>query len=133
MRRGLPTELSRLLTADVVLCHHEAAESPAQYQLWIFRHPHGAYLDLPVQAPSKGRSRRGERRHLHEGGGPERHELPTSVLERMLAAKAPWVEPGRSQPDVCRFTHWASGDAEYQVREIVTDRGWFASVEQFHR
>lgn len=59
--------------------------------------------------------------------------LPASVLERVLAAKAPWVEPGRSQPDVCRFTHWTRGDAEYQVREIVTDRGWIATVEQFRQ
>ncbi len=31
MRRELPAELSRLLPADVVLCHQETAESPAQH------------------------------------------------------------------------------------------------------
>jgi hypothetical protein len=131
MRRGLPTELSRLLPADVVQCHHEAFESPAPYQLWIFRHPHGSYLDFPVQASREGRSRPVERRHLKKGAQPERHELPASVLTRILAAKAPWVEPGRSRRDVCRFTHWSKGEAEYRVRELVTDRGWFASVEEF--
>jgi hypothetical protein len=31
-----------------------------------------------------------------------------------------------------RFTHWTlAGGSEIQIREIVTDRGWFASIEVF--
>jgi hypothetical protein len=116
MRRELPEPLSRLLPPDVVECCHETAQSPATYQLWIFRRPGGSWLDFPKKL-----------------AGRERHDLPAQILEGMLAAKAPWLAPGRLQSTTCRYTHWTNGDTAYQIREIVTDRGWFASVEEFRR
>lgn len=116
LRRELPDELARLLPAAAIECHRESANSPGPYTLRIFRCPEGRWLEFPAGLP-----------------GLERHDLPASVLGRILAAKARGLEVGTPRGEVCRFTHWRRGDAEFQVREIVTDRGWFATVEQFGR
>lgn len=116
MRRDLPEELARLLPADVIECHRESATAPAPYTLRIFRRPGGTWLEFPKKLP-----------------GLERHDLPARVLEGLLAAKVPGLDAGRPRSGVSRFTHWSRGNVEYQVREIVTDLGWFASVEQFGR
>lgn len=116
LRRELPDELARLLPGTAVECHRESAGVPGPYTLRIFRCPGGDWLEFPAGLP-----------------GLERHDLPASVLGRTLAAKVPGLEVGTPRGEVCRFTHWGLGAAEFQVREIVTDRGWFATVEQFGR
>ncbi len=116
MRGELPAELSRLIPDDAILSHAEAIDSPTTYRLWIFRDPGGTWLDFPGELP-----------------GFERHELPGSVLDGLLAAKRPGLERGDLRDRACRFAHWLGADAEFQVREAVTDRGWFASVEQLPR
>lgn len=112
----LPPELAGLIPPGATLCHSEAVDSPAAYRLWIFRDPEGAMLEFPDGLP-----------------GFERHDLPGSILDGFLGAKAPRLERGNLRGQACRFTHWAGGGAEYQVREAMTDRGWFATVEQLPR
>jgi hypothetical protein len=113
MRRSLPKEVDSLMPGDAILCHQESGEKPMAYSLWIFRGPGKDYLALSEELPGK-----------------ERHNLPEGVLGRVFASKAPWVETGQATSGECRYTHWKRGEVEYQVREMITDRGWFASVEQ---
>ena len=50
---------------------------------------------------------------------------------QILRSRLPSLAPGAPTEPRCRFTHWRLADgAEVQVREVVTDRGWFASVER---
>ena len=116
MRLDLPDDLARLLPDGVIECHHESDENPEPYALWIFRDPEGHLLDFPSELP-----------------GFERHELPGAVLARLLESKVPRLRPGPPRGGACRYSHWTTGDTEYQVREFVTDGGWFASVELFRR
>lgn len=110
--RSLPGDLAALLPEGATLCHSESATEPINYQLWIFRRPESAYLEFPEKLP-----------------GLERHDMPASVLLRLIKAKAPWLDPGPANDGACRYTHWTSGDAELQVREITTPSGWYASIE----
>lgn len=49
----------------------------------------------------------------------------------MFDAKAPAVRLGAPRQPRGRFTHWRLGEAEIQVREVITENGWFASLETF--
>lgn len=121
----LPAGIAEELPDDVILCHRESTETPAKYQLWIFRSPAGALREIPSAKGAAGPAK------PRKAEDTERHDLPASILVRILAAKVPRLEVGTPRADVCRYSHWTAGDAEYQVRQVVTDRGWFATVEQF--
>ena len=64
-------------------------------------------------------------------GKPEMHDMPASAIESLIRSRLPSMMTGRPERPRCRFTHWKSSDgAELQVREFITDQGWFASVER---
>ena len=112
IRRRLPGEVVELLPTGSILCHDEEAQGGA-YHLWILRKPGGTWLAFP------GRKR------------VEHHSMPTSALETILRSKLPSLDRGQPVERRCRYTHWPAKDgAEIQVREIITDQGWFASVER---
>ncbi len=103
-----------MLPPDAVLCLDETAEGET-YRLWIIRKPGGTWLHFPPKLP-----------------GFEQHDMPPATLESVLTTKLPSLERGRPIERRCRYTHWhGEGGTEFQTREIVTDQGWFASVEQF--
>ncbi|WZO97808.1 hypothetical protein EP7_004859 [Isosphaeraceae bacterium EP7] len=113
MRQELPTELAALLPADVAICHAESVDGEISYRLWVVRREKAELLTLPKSLR-----------------GVERHELPATVLTQMLTLKAPGLEHGTPVGKTCRFTHWDGTGCEYQAREVVTDRGWFATLER---
>jgi len=62
---------------------------------------------------------------------PEKHEMPASAIESIIRSKLRSMSIGRPEQPRCRYTLWRSSDgAELQVRELITDQGWFASVER---
>ena len=111
---ALPAAIASLIPTGAEVAHYESFGEPTPYRLWLLSGPGDGLMSVP------------------EGSrGFEQHELPGAVLQRLLEAKAPRLEPGSPGGGTCRFSHWTDGDAEYRVREFVTDRGWFASIEQF--
>lgn len=114
LRRRIPEELTRVLPPDAVLCLDETAGGE-KYRLWILRRPGGTWLHFPKKLP-----------------GFEQHNMPPATLESVLTTKLPSLTRGRPIERRCRYTHWhGGGGTEFQTREIITDQGWFASVEQF--
>lgn len=108
----LPEEIASLLPSGLILCHEEE-RSDGDYRLWIVRSPDARLLEFPQ------RNRRGL----------EHHELPPTALESILRRR-PTLDFGRPQGR-CRFTHLPANDGgEIQIRELLTDQGWFASVEK---
>ncbi len=117
LRRRLPEEVAGAVAEGAVLCLDEP-RSDGAYHLWILRHPGGTWLSFPPRRPG--------RRHPHET-----HEMPPSALESILRSRLPSLTTGNLREPRCRLTHWRSADgAEIQVRELITDQGWFASVER---
>ncbi|WP_337174646.1 hypothetical protein [Paludisphaera sp.] len=117
--RRLPPEVADLVPEDAVLCLDEA-RADGDYRIWILRRPGGTWLDLPAERP-------------RAKGAPqvESHDMPPSALLGVLRSRTPGLDPGEPAEPRCRFSHWKLPDgAEVQVRELVTDRGWFASVER---
>ncbi len=112
MRSLFPADLQKILPPDSVVCHEETTEGPTLYRLWIVRRPTPEYLDLPANLE-----------------GLEDHLLPADILIRLIRAKVPRLELGQPSSEGCRFTHWRTGSAEYQLRELTTSNGWFASIE----
>jgi hypothetical protein len=114
-RRRLPAELAAIVPADAILCHDEQGHG-GDYHLWIVRQPGGTWLEFPKRK------------------GLDHHTMPTSALASILKSKLPSLDPGSPAEPRCRFTHWCADDndvgAEFQVREIITDQGWFASLER---
>lgn len=111
-RRRLPREVAAIVPPAAVLCHDEVREEEG-YHLWILRQPAGAWLAFP---PLKGF---------------EQHAMPASAIEAVLRAKVPHLPRGHSPDRRCRYSHWRADDgAEVQVREVITDQGWFATVER---
>jgi hypothetical protein len=109
----LPREAAELIPEDSILCLDEARRDGA-YRLWILRRPGGAWLSFAEKAKRA-----------------EQHRMPSSALEAVLRTRLPSLESGRPLEPHCRFTHWKLADgAEIQVRELITERGWFASVER---
>ncbi|MFO0907142.1 MAG: hypothetical protein U0794_02060 [Isosphaeraceae bacterium] len=112
VRKRLPEEVSSLVPADAILCHDEEGQHGA-YRLWILRKPAGSRIEYP------------KRRGL------EHHAMPTTALESLLRSRLPSLDSGTPVDRHCHYTHWRATDgSEIQVREIVTDQGWFASVER---
>lgn len=117
--RRLPGQVAELAPADAVLCLDDGRPD-GSYRIWILRRPGGTWLDLP-------RARLGGK----AAGGPDSHDMPATALLGVLRSRLPSLAPGAPTEPRCRFTHWRLADgAEVQVREVVTDRGWFASVER---
>lgn len=113
VRSRVPEQLAALLPDDVVLCLDEERQDGA-YRLWILRSPSGERLRFPAAL-----------RDL------ESHQRPTSALTNLLVARLPSLSLGSPSDSHCRFTHWRLPDgAEIQVRELVLEAGWFASVER---
>jgi hypothetical protein len=112
--RDLPATLAGLLPIELEVAHYESAAEPVPYRLWLVGGGGGELIDFPEGLDDF-----------------EQHELPGAVLARLLDAKAPRLQPGDPRDGTCRFSHWTDLGAEYRLREFVTDRGWFASVEQF--
>ncbi|QDV32524.1 hypothetical protein [Tautonia plasticadhaerens] len=112
--RELPAALAALLPRDAEVAHYESAGEPVPYRLWLLGGPGGELVGFPDGLADL-----------------ERHVLPGAVLSRLIDANAPRLAPGEPRGGTCRFSHWTDGDAEYRLREFVTDRGWFASLEQF--
>ncbi len=117
-RRRLPAPVAELVPEDAVLCLDDA-RADGSYRIWLLRRPGGTWLDVPKAGPrGKAESR------------PDSHDMPPSALLGVLRSRLPGLDPGEPEGR-CRFTHWRlPGGAEVQVREIVSDRGWFASVER---
>ncbi|WP_435020139.1 hypothetical protein TA3x_001667 [Tundrisphaera sp. TA3] len=112
-RGRLPESVAGLIPEGAILCLDEERHDGALHQ-WILRDPAGTWLAFPAGK-----------------GGPERHDMPPSALETILASRLPGLDRGTPREKRCRYTHWTAPDgAEIQVREILTDRGWFASVER---
>ncbi|RUL89079.1 hypothetical protein [Tautonia sociabilis] len=109
-----PEEVTRRLPTGAELLYCERHDHPMPYTLWIYHAP-GADRLLDLSGMS---------------GDPEGHELPGAVLLRLLEAKLPRFEAGQPKGGSCRFSHWTGEGVEYQTRELVTDRGWVASVEE---
>jgi hypothetical protein len=114
LRAALPVELAERLPPGLEVCFDEASDHPAAYRLWLVRAPGHQWLEPP--------------RTLGAG---HPHELPERILRGMFAAKAPGIDLGAPRHPRGRSTHWKLGEAEVQIREIVTENGWFASVETF--
>jgi hypothetical protein len=112
-RREVPSVLSSLLPPEFVLCHHRAAERPAPYDLWIVRAPSPFELVVPETAA--------QRRQM---------ALPAASLIGLMKVEAPWLDPGAPTSSQARFSRWHADDADYQVREMTTASGWFASLER---
>ncbi len=110
----LPDELTDLFPDDATIVHRESGDEPIPYDLWLIRGSSESFLDLPAAWT-----------------GLETHELPESILRRLFEAKASGTQLGASAGGPCRFTHWSSDQTEFQARELVTDRGWFATLERF--
>jgi hypothetical protein len=116
-RSRLPEDVAALIPEDVVLCLDEAHTDNA-YRIWILRRPGGTWLELPA--------RRGRGKDKVES-----HNMPPSALLGVLRSRLPVLDAGKPTEPRCRYTHWRLPDgAEVQVRELITDRGWFASVER---
>lgn len=112
-RGDLPGSIRGILPESAILCLEEATQEGA-VRRWIFRDPAGTWLGTPG-SPVR----------------PERHDMPPSALESILATRLPALDRGTLRERKCRYTHWKEADgSEVQVREIVSDRGWFACVEQ---
>jgi hypothetical protein len=115
-RRRLPAEVADLVAEDVTLCLDEA-RSDGTYHLWILRHSGETWMRAPKLPRGRGRA--------------ETHDMPASAIESLIRSRFPSMSMGRPEQPRCRFTHWKSSDgAELQVRELITDQGWFASVER---
>ena len=112
----MPAELTRLIPAQAVLKHAESTDAPTEYRLWLFQSPAGDWLNWPTDIK-----------------GLERHDLPGAVLDGLFASRLSRLDRGNLRQVPCRFTHWMEAGVEYQVREAVTDQGWFASFEQLPR
>jgi len=109
----LPTEAVELIPEDSILCLDETRQG-GNYRIWILRRPCGGWLAFPEKSKRI-----------------EQHRMPSTALEAVLRSRLPSLESGRSREPHCRFTHWRLTDgAELQVRELITERGWFASVER---
>lgn len=119
VRRRLPAEVAPLVPEDAVLCLDDARPD-GSYRIWILRRPGGTWLEIPAERPrGKGATRT------------ESHDLPPSALLGVLRSRLPALAPGKPAEPRCRFTHWRLPDgAEVQIREIVAEGGWFASVER---
>ncbi len=115
----LPGQVAELVPEDAVLCLDDA-RSDGSHRIWILRRPGGTWLTFPTAGP-RGKS----------AIQTETHETPATALTGVLRTRLPSLDPGGPIGGRCRFTHWRLPDgAEVQVRELVTDRGWFASVER---
>lgn len=112
----LPESVRAILPEDVEICGGEKAAEGLPYCLWIL-HSAGSRASLDLQGLE----------------GLEEHELPAATLIHLIQAKAPRVEVGAVPTPSCRFAHWAASGHEYRVRQVVTSRGWFASLEQLPR
>jgi hypothetical protein len=117
--RRLPAQVAELTPPDVVLCLDDARPD-GSYRIWILRHAGGSWLKIPTgSSRDKSASR------------PDSHDMPPSALLGVLRSRLPDLDPGEPAERRCRFTHWRLPDgAEVQLRELLTDRGWFASVER---
>ena len=112
-RDDLPGSVKAILPGSAILCLEETTQEGA-IRRWILRDPAGTWLGAPG-SPIR----------------PERHDMPPSALESILATRLPAMDRGILRERKCRYTHWKEADgSEVQVREIVSDRGWFACVEQ---
>lgn len=111
-RHRLPRDVFGIIPEDAILRHEEEGEEGG-YHLWILHKPGGKWITFPKRK------------------GLEHHTMPTSALEAILQSKLPSLERGEPVERRCLYTHWTAGDgAEIQLREIITDQGWFASVER---
>lgn len=109
----LPEEVAALVPEDAILRLDEDRADGA-YRIWILQRPGGTWLEF------KPKPR-----------GMDRHQMPSSALESILQSRLPSLERGRPLEPHCRFTHWRLADgAEIQIRELITEQGWFASVER---
>lgn len=109
----LPGVLAALLPAGSTLLHSESTDAPTEYRLWLFRGPGPRLVALPEDVK-----------------GLEKHDLPGAVLDGLLGSRCPRLDRGDLRRVTCRFAHWSRDGVEYQVREALTDQGWFASLEQ---
>jgi hypothetical protein len=109
----LPKEVASLLPEDVVLRLDETGHD-GDYQLWILSRPDGSRLHFTPKVK-----------------GLESHEMPPSALRSLIVSRLPSLDLGGPSDTHCRLTHWRLPDgAEIQIRELVTQKGWFASVER---
>ena len=110
----LPASVRDQVPPRSVLRFEERGEGGA-YSLQILHESGGERLATPKKKPT----------------GWEQHRMPATALEGLLATKLPSFPLGQTRESRCLLTHWRDPDgAEIQVREIVTDQGWFASVER---
>ncbi|OJW19929.1 MAG: hypothetical protein BGO49_10390 [Planctomycetales bacterium 71-10] len=118
-RRRLPAEVAELIPEDAVLCLDDARPD-GSYRIWILRRPGGTWLDVPKARPGGKAATQADS-----------HDMPATALLGVLRSRIPGLDPGEPKEPRCRFTHWKSSDGvEIQVRELITDHGWFASVER---
>lgn len=114
MSARLPQSIRGLVPEATVLCFEEQGEG-GSYSLFLLRNPGGDWLPAPKKKPA----------------GWEQHRMPATALEGLIATKLPSLTTGKPKEPRCLLTHWRDADgAEIQVRELVTEQGWFASVER---
>lgn len=114
LSQRLPAEVMKVIPADAVLCLDEDDQEGA-YHIWILRKPGGTWIEFP------------KRKRIDF----EHHSMPPTALETILESKLPSLNRGQPLERRCRYTHWRGEDGdEFQVRELVTDQGWFGSVER---
>jgi len=111
--KRLPPEVAALIPDDSVL-RLDQDRADGAYRIWILQRPGGTRLEFSPKPR-----------------GMDQHRMPPSALESILQARLPSLERGRPLESHCWFTHWRLADgAEIQIRELVTEQGWFASVER---
>ena len=114
-RSRLPEELRPLVPPGLVLRLDEESNAGA-YRLWVLQDP---ATTAPLAIPPAGRK------------GIEAHAVPIGSIESILRARLPGLDLGTPRDRRGRFTHWDAADgSELRLREAVTDRGWFATVER---
>lgn len=117
--RRLPDRLPELVPEDAVICLDDARQD-GRYRIWILRDPGGTWMDFSKATPGG-----------KKGVKVESHDMPPTTLLGVLRSRTPGLKPGKPKEPRCRFTHWKAPDgAEIQTRELITDHGWFASVER---
>jgi hypothetical protein len=114
MLARFPQELRDAIPPDAILCLHESRGGPEGQNLWILR-------------------AEGPRRVGTPGSAEDRQEGVTSTetVARLLAEKTPWLDVPPSAGGRAAYAQWSRDGRDFRVRELATERGWYAAIEQF--